>query len=217
MWHKELFKELEKLKDEEVAIKMSKYMQNKFVFLGIQKPQLNQFIKPYLKESKKYDLDWNFIDICWNKNYREAQYIGVQYLLQNTKYLNKENIDDVKKLIINKSWWDTVDSLDSVIGAIVIKNKELESEMEKWSISDNVWLRRVSIDFEQKYKDKTNEELLEKNIVNNLGSEEFFINKAIGWSLREYSKTNPKWVLNFIEKYKHKMNKLSIKEAIKYI
>ena len=60
-------------------------------------------------------------------------------------------------------------------------------------------------------------ELLEKIIVNNFGSNEFFINKAIGWSLRDYSKTNPKWVKEFVGKYKDKMDKLSIKEASKYI
>lgn len=66
-------------------------------------------------------------------------------------------------------------------------------------------------------KEKTNTELLEKIIVNNFGSNEFFINKAIGWSLRDYSKTNPKWVKEFVGKYKDKMDKLSIKEASKYI
>ena len=45
----------------------------------------------------------------------------------------------------------------------------------------------------------------------------FFINKAIGWALRDYSKTNPKWVRDFIEKNKDKMAKLSIKEGSKYI
>lgn len=68
-----------------------------------------------------------------------------------------------------------------------------------------------------KSEKKTKKVELEKIIVNNFGSNEFFINKAIGWSLRDYSKTNPEWVRNFINKYKDKMDKLSIKEASKYI
>ena len=79
------------------------------------------------------------------------------------------------------------------------------------------WLRRIAIDHQLNRKEKTNKELLEKIIVNNLGSSEFFINKAIGWSLREYSKTNPAWVKNFINRYKDKLDKLSIREASKYI
>ena len=89
--------------------------------------------------------------------------------------------------------------------------------MLDWSKSDNIWLRRVSIDFQQRFKEKTNSKLLEQVIINNLGSNEFFINKAIGWSLREYSKTEEQWVKDFIKKNKDQMNKLSIKEAMKLI
>ena len=66
-------------------------------------------------------------------------------------------------------------------------------------------------------KDKTNTILLEKILVNNFGSDEFFINKAIGWALRDYSRTNPEWVREFINKYKDKMSSLSVREASKYI
>jgi 3-methyladenine DNA glycosylase AlkD len=89
--------------------------------------------------------------------------------------------------------------------------------MLAWSTDEDFWLRRIAIDHQLCRKDKTNTELLEQILINNFGSSEFFINKAIGWSLRDYSKTNPQWVKTFIEKYKDKMNKLSIKEASKYI
>ena len=194
MWYEDLFIEVEKFKNKQQAIKMSKYMQNRFEFLGIPKPKLSAIIKPYLKESKKYPIDWNFVNMCWNKNYREAQYIAIEYLMKNIKYITSDNIVNIKKLITNKSWWETVDSLDSIVGEIVLKNKSLETMMIDWSKDDNIWLKRVSIDFQQKYKEKTNIDLLETVILNNLGSEEFFINKSIGWSLREYSKINPLWV-----------------------
>lgn len=89
--------------------------------------------------------------------------------------------------------------------------------MIEWSQSDNIWLRRVAIDHQLAGKDKTDTILLEKIIVNNFGSNEFFINKAIGWSLREYSKTDAEWVKNFIRKYEFNLSKLSIKEASKYL
>ena len=89
--------------------------------------------------------------------------------------------------------------------------------MLKWSVDDDFWLRRIAIDHQLTRKDKTDKELLKQIIINNLGSDEFFINKAIGWSLRDYSKTNPKWVKCFIEEYQDKLDKLSIKEASKYI
>jgi 3-methyladenine DNA glycosylase AlkD len=89
--------------------------------------------------------------------------------------------------------------------------------MLKWSVDEDFWVRRVAIDHQLGRKEKTNTDLLEKILTNNFGSKEFFINKAIGWALRDYSKTNPDWVRYFIGKYKNKMDKLSIREGSKYI
>ncbi len=217
MWYDKIFIEVEKIKDEEQSRKMGAYMKNKFYFLGIPKPLLDRIIKPFLKESRNYEFDWQFVQKCWEKDYREAQYIGIAYLEQNRKYLIDRDLDKLKNLIINKSWWETVDSIDSLVGEIVLKYPSLELEMISWSLSENIWLRRVAIDYQQRFKEKTNKELLEKLIVNNLNNGEFFINKAIGWSLREYSKIDITWVKEFIQKYKDGLSNLSIKEASKYL
>ena len=66
-------------------------------------------------------------------------------------------------------------------------------------------------------KEKTDTDLLEKVILNNLGQSELFINKAIGWSLRNYSKVNPDWVEAFIDRYREQLSPLSIREGSKYL
>ena len=86
-----------------------------------------------------------------------------------------------------------------------------------WSLDEDFWLRRIAIDHQLLQKEKTDIVLLEKILVNNLNQPEFFITKAIGWSLRDYSKTNPHWVQDFLGKYQHKMASLSIREASKYL
>ena len=100
---------------------------------------------------------------------------------------------------------------------MVADHPELEEVILKWSLSDNIWLRRVAIDHQLLRKEKTDVHLMEKILLNNLDQTEFFINKAIGWALRNYSKTNPDWVARFIEKNKERMAELSIKEASKYL
>ena len=103
------------------------------------------------------------------------------------------------------------------IGALALKDPNVNKILLEWSLDGNIWLRRIAIDHQLLRKEKTNTELLEKILKNNLGQAEFFINKAIGWALRDYSKTNPEWVKNFIEKNRENMAKLSIKEASKYL
>lgn len=103
------------------------------------------------------------------------------------------------------------------IGALALKEPNVNKILLEWSLDENIWLRRIAIDHQLLRKDKTNTELLAKILKNNLEQTEFFINKAIGWALRDYSKTNPEWVRNFIEENRENMAKLSIREAIKYL
>ena len=104
-----------------------------------------------------------------------------------------------------------------MIGNIGLRDARVDALMLEWSADEDFWVRRIAIDHQLLRKEKTNTMLLERIIVNNLGSDEFFINKAIGWSLRDYSKTDPEWVRAFLEKYGKEMDKLSIREAGKYI
>jgi 3-methyladenine DNA glycosylase AlkD len=133
------------------------------------------------------------------------------------KYADFEDIGRIKKYIVTKAWWDTADFLCKVIGDIGLRDTKVQMLMLEWSVDADIWVRRAAILHQLAYKDKTNCELLEKIICNCLGSDEFFVNKAIGWALREYSKTSPEWVSDFISRHKDKMNSLSIKEASKYI
>ncbi len=212
---KKLFEEN---RNKEKAVHQAKYMRDKFRFYGIQTPLRKALYKDFLKEEKKNQIiDWVFLDKCYEDEYREFQYLANDYLIAMSKYLTYEDVPKLFKYVKAKQWWDTIDGLDRIIGNIGLKDKRIDDVMLKWSTDDDFWVRRVAIDHQLIRKEKTNKELLEKIILNNLGSDEFFINKAIGWSLRDYSKTNPKWVKEFVEKYRDRLNKLSIREASKYI
>lgn len=214
----EIKRRFEQTEDKENAISMAKYMRNLFSFYGVPTPERKAIYKDLLKEEKKLGkIDWEFLEECYKDPHREFQYLVCDYLLTMKEVLTFEDISRIKQYITKKEWWDTIDCFDAVIGEIGLRDNRVEELMLVWSKDKDFWLRRIAIDHQLNRKEKTNKELLEKIIVNNLGSGEFFINKAIGWSLREYSKTNPVWVKEFIDKYKDKLDKLSIREASKYI
>lgn len=204
--------------DEDNAMKMAKYMRNQFIFYGLPTPKRRQLYRDFLKnEKKKKVIDWDFLDICYEDEHREFQYFVIDYLSAMQMCLSYDDVEHIKKYIKMKQWWDTIDAFDMVIGQIGLKDIRIEQLMMEWSVDNDFWLRRIAIDHQLHRKEKTNTELLEKIIVNNFGNDEFFINKAIGWSLREYSKCNPKWVTAFINKYRSQMHPLSIKEASRHI
>jgi DNA alkylation repair protein len=209
---------LEARADNARALDMSKYMKNKFEFFGVGAAERNEIWKPYFKEAKKTKkIDWDFIEICFKHDKRECQYTAAYYLKYMQRFLVEDDIPKLKELVLTKSWWDTVDILDKVIGSIIYNNKNLHPIILEWSKDDNIWLRRVAIDYQLLRKENTDEQLLEKILINNLNHKEFFVNKAIGWALRDYSKTNPQWVRNFIKVHKENMTSLSIREASKYL
>lgn len=175
-------------------------MRHQFFFLGVAAPERNALYKKYFPKAKTKIIDWNFVDTCWRKEPREYQYVAANYLKAMQSYLTENDLPKLERLVVTKSWWDTVDILDRVVGSLVYDHPELEEIILKWSLSDNIWLRRVAIDHQLLRKEKTNVQLMEKILLHNLNQTEFFINKAIGWALRDYSKTNPTWVAGFIEK-----------------
>ena len=204
-------------RNEEQAIPMAKYMRNLFPFLGLKTPERKALSKKFFKEKKKdKEIDWDFIFRCYELPEREFQYLAIDYMKEVADLFTPDDLGKIGELITTKSWWDTVDAINHVVDHIAMKYPEVkETTILRWMESDNIWLKRISIIFQLKYKEKTDTEFLEKAILRNANTDEFFINKAIGWALREYSKTNKEWVKNFIGN--NQLSKLSVREGSKYI
>ena len=214
----DIFEKFKSVADPEKAAPMSAYMRNRFPFLGIPTPERKKLSREYFKTINKiFSIDWAFIFKCWEQPEREYQYLAVDYLEKFKGLLTPSDIANLHEIAVTKSWWDTIDGLDAIVGDIALRYPVVNDILLEWSVDANLWLRRITIDHQLMRKDRTDVVLLEQILVNNLGQNEFFINKAIGWILRDYSKTDPDWVRNFIDKYKDKMAPLSIREASKYI
>ncbi|WP_409272603.1 DNA alkylation repair protein [Neobacillus sp. SCS-31] len=203
----------------ENALAMERYMKNHFPFLGIKKPLRAELEKRFYTETglAKELFDERFIRLLWELPEREYQYAALGYLAKFSRKLEPQALGLAKELITEKSWWDTVDALASnPVGALAARFPDsIPLEMDKWAVSDNMWLRRTAILHQLKYKDDTDESRLYTYIGQNADSREFFIQKAIGWALREYSKTNPDSVREFIQNTK--LAALSRREGSKYL
>ena len=213
----ELLENLKAVANPDDAVAMKAYMKNKFECLGVKTPARQKLAKTFFKQQTDSVIDWNFINEAWKNPYRELQYAALDYLESRKKLLTPSDLPRLKKLAQTKSWWDTIDFLDRLVGSIIARFPETKATILSWSCDEDIWLRRLAIDHQLLRKEETDTELLEKILANNLGQTEFFINKAIGWALRDYSKTNPDWVRDFIERNRAAMAALSIREGSKYL
>jgi 3-methyladenine DNA glycosylase AlkD len=201
------------------AAPMKKYMRDQFEYLGIKTPKNVALQKDFYAEyglPELSDLDEILRDL-WALPQREFQYVAMGLLGKYEKQLPAEFINTIEYLIVTKSWWDTVDALASHTVGTHFKRfpKIRERSLKKWRKSKNIWLRRTAILFQLGYKKETNFELLTEIINENLGSDEFFINKAIGWALRQYAYTDPKEVKKFVKSTR--LHPLSRREAMKHL
>jgi 3-methyladenine DNA glycosylase AlkD len=216
---KTLIQLFEQHRNEQNAESMKKYMKDHFPFLGIKSPLRTELEKQFFKSSGmlKEPFNQQFVLSLWEKEEREFQYAALSYFTSMLKKLGKEDLRFIEYLITTKSWWDTVDTIASkAVGTVANRFAEVIQEtIDGWAADENLWLRRTAILFQLKYKKETDEELLYQYILKNADSKEFFIQKAIGWALREYSKTKPSSVKQFIEG--HQLAPLSIREGSKYL
>ncbi|MDD0824180.1 DNA alkylation repair protein [Mannheimia sp. AT1] len=214
----QLITQLYQKKNAQQAIQMAVYMKNQFPFLGIRMPERKKLCTAYFKQEKaKKHIDWQAVERLWALPEREFQYIAADYLHIMQSFLTEQDLPRLQKLVTTKSWWDTVDNLDQTIGNIRFPCQTVDDAMLSWSKADNIWLRRVAINHQLLRKEKTKPELLKRILLNNLNQTEFFINKAMGWILRDYSKTNPEWVRTFITENKAGLSQLTLREAEKYL
>ena len=215
----EIFEILRTHSDAHAALQMSAYMKNQFPFLGIRTPLRRTLARDFLKEAAKTEnIDWAFVSDCFARDEREYQYLALDYLGRVKTRIPRADIAKIEQLIQSKSWWDSVDSFDQVVGCMILAHPDLkDTHVRVWMRADNLWLRRVAIDCQLTLKTQTDTRLLAEVILANLGSTEFFINKAIGWSLRDYSKTDRQWVAWFVARHRPQMHPLSIREGSKYL
>jgi 3-methyladenine DNA glycosylase AlkD len=201
------------------AVPMKKYMRDQFEYLGIKTPQNVALQKEFFRERgfpQLSELDEVLRDL-WSLPQREFQYVAVGLLGRFNEQIPARFIKTIEFMILTRSWWDTVDSIaGGTVGVHFRRFPDVkEKYLTRWRASDNFWLRRTTILFQLNYKKETDFDLLCEIIRENLGSKEFFINKAIGWALRQYARTDPKAVKNFVESTP--LNPLSRREAMKHL
>jgi 3-methyladenine DNA glycosylase AlkD len=152
----------------------------------------------------------------WELPEREYQYLAISFMERLEKKLPSNAIKTLEYMIVNKSWWDTVDNISHIVGIHFKRYPDVrEKYLPKWRASGNFWLRRTAILFQLDYKQETDFDLLKDIIQENLGSKEFFINKAIGWSLRQYARLDPNAVKKFVDATP--LHPLSRREAMKHL
>ncbi|WP_312093543.1 DNA alkylation repair protein [Niallia sp.] len=203
--------------DRDYAEWSENYLRNQFDFSGIRTPIRRKLTKQFFREfgvPTKENLK-DIIFILWERSEREYQKAALDILEKVKKELTPDDMPWLSTLLVNKSWWDTVDVLSPhIMGYLFTAYPKLISQYaDQWILDENFWLQRSALLYQLYYKNRTDEKRLFQYIFTRADSEEFFVQKAIGWVLREYAKTNPLAVKDFVSF--NNLKPLSRREALK--
>jgi len=211
---------LEAARDPARAVGMRAYMRDQFDYFGLPAPALRALEKAALAGLPTPGEDdlRAFALACWERPEREFQYVTCDYLRTHLAVAGPQFLEVVRTLITTKSWWDTVDPLATrVVGGLVRRHPALVADMDAWSADDDKWLVRTAILHQMHYAEATDTERLFGYCTRQAGHRDFFVRKAIGWSLRQYAYTDPDAVRHYVTDNRDRLSPLSVREASKHL
>jgi 3-methyladenine DNA glycosylase AlkD len=213
--------ELIAVADPEKAGPMAVYMKTDMPFYGVQKAARTQILRRVKREFPPVDcVEYRAAVLAlWQLAHREEKYLAIAYARAFDEYVRADSMQLFERLVVEGAWWDLVDEAAArLVGRALFKERtRIVPTVRSWISSEDMWLRRTSIICQLAHKSDTDVALLADACTANLGDSAFFIRKAIGWSLREYAKTDPAWVTDYVDRYRIELSSLSLREATKHL
>ncbi len=209
--------------DPDVARAMQAYMKSETPSHGVKAGAVRATLREALGDKK---LDWpQARDTAWAlwdmSTHREERHAAIELtgFARHRKCLVAEELSLFEHMIRSGAWWDYVDVVATHRVRAILDNdeKSMRGVIRKWANDDDVWIRRSAIICQLLRKERTDSELLKHCIEPNLGRDEFWLRKAIGWALRHYARTDPDWVVEFVDEHEACMSPLSKREALKHL
>lgn len=202
---------------------MQRYMKSRMPFYGVQAPTVRNLTRRLVDEHSLEtwdDWDDSVRALFDEATHREERYValGIAGHRRHRRFRDARSLEMYRHLAVTGAWWDLVDTIAGQVGEILREHREdAEPVVRAWGTDADLWLRRLAILAQLKHRDATDRRLLEDTITANLDDDDFFVRKAIGWALREYGKTDPAWVRDYVETHRGQLSALSAREALKHL
>lgn len=201
------------------APQMRSYMKDRFEFLGVPTPERRRLAAPFLAALRDAGEE-QLLDVAatlWAMPYREYAYVAADLLRRQERTLSPRALPRLRDLVTSDSWWDGVDPLSHVVGAVVRSHPAAADEMDRWAVDPDLWVVRVAIIHQLGWKADAQPERIFGYCAAQARHPDFFVRKAIGWALRDLARTFPDDVRAFVEEHHDELSPLSVREATKHL
>ncbi len=198
---------------------MQAYLKTRMLFYGVRKPGL----VPIFREMKRRFPPANRrayesgVRSLWNLAHREEKYAAIEYACQHRDFITSASLPLYERMVREGAWWDLVDYVVArlVSPLYLAERQALRPVVNRWIDDDALWIRRAALLSHLTHKQHTDQRQLFAHCLARADETEFFIRKAIGWALRQYSYANPQDVRKFLQAHRSRLSGLSYREGAK--
>ncbi|KRF34276.1 DNA alkylation repair protein [Nocardioides sp. Soil805] len=215
--------------DPERARQQQAYMKSSLPYRGLSAPELRALLRPLLAEHRLHDPGtWRdtALELWDGASHREEWYAAIALLRHHhyRRWTDPDLVPLLLHLVRTGAWWDVVDEVASHLVGDVLRGHRVAVTpvVRAWgSDRDSMWVRRTAILAQLRHRDATDTTLLadvlDANLEGTTYGSEFFVRKAIGWALREHSRTDADWVRAYVAAHAERLAPLSRREALRLV
>lgn len=200
------------------------YMKSTLPYYGVSVPGLRTLLRPHLRGYDPADREtWEAtVRALWAEaTHREEWYVALALARHRSArdWRDPASLPLWRDLVTAGAWWDVVDEIAGhLVGDVLLRHREAATPaIREWATDDDLWIRRTAVLAQHLHKDATDTGLLADVVDANLDDASFWLRKAIGWALRDYSKVDPGWVRDFVSHHDARISGLSRREALRRI
>jgi len=213
--------ELASRADPGAAVAMAAYMKTEMPFYGVKKPGREVVLRRLVEQHPARTVGEyrSNVSTLWELDHREEKYLAIGYARRFPELIDIPQLDLFREMIVEGAWWDLVDEIAiHLIGSLLLSHPtQIAPVLEEWIDHEDIWLRRTALICQVRHREETDVAMLLDFCRRRAHEKDFFIRKAIGWALRDYSHTDPHSVRDFIESEGDRLSGLSRREASKYL
>lgn len=221
-YHPEVLAGLQKYSRPHRAEAAQDAKKSRLQFLVVSVPEMKRVAKEGFSFYDKSGADilsiWT--EIWWNTPYYEVMYVAARYYELHVKDVDEVTWEQLAKWAYRTENWATSDQLSSIYSYILPKYPvQMKQTLAIWNQQlDNQWLRRISIVSLIRYTGKKAvylppEEVL-PSVANCIDDKRYYVQKAVGWVLREMRRAYPDAVDDFLIQNVTKLSADAFRRAV---
>ena len=203
----------------ENARAMAAYMKSEMPFYGVKTPDRRPISREAVRRFPPEDRQAyeRGVLALWRLPHREEKYAAIAYARGFRAHIGLASLPLYERLVREGRWWDFIDEIAAhLVGKVLLDHRDdVRPLMDRWVADDDMWIRRTAILSQLRHKQRTDAERLFAYCLARAHEKEFFIRKAIGWALRQYSYAAPEVVRNFLVEHRDRLSPLSVREGAK--